>query len=630
MLATFLFFATFVVEIYNAILYRYNINMESVIRLLPDVIANQIAAGEVVQRPASVVKELMENGIDAGAKKIELYLKDAGKTLIQIADDGKGMSAQDARMCFERHATSKIREKDDLFKINTLGFRGEALASIAAVAQVRLKTRLQNMELGTEIEIEGNDIKKQEPCVCSVGTMFQVKNLFFNVPARRNFLKSDAVETRHIMNEFLRIALPNPEIAFTFKHNETLIYDLRAVTLKERIVALCGSELKQEISFLEELTGYVKISGYIGSPKVARRTREEQYFFVNGRYIKSPFLHHAIAGAYEASIPKDKHPFYCIFLEINPIHVDINIHPTKTEVKFDDEHTLYVLLNGAIKRNLGAFHSSPTLDFEDNVNDDLQKKIYAPFVSPKPQSAPFSFPSTKNNYFEPIEKTVVTSQDWKNFYEPPKSIEPPTENIPSLQPQLLPQDVEHVTSAVMIGSQYVVAEKDKTLYIIHIQNAQERVFYERFLQKTANGAKVSIQQLLFPQTFEFSPADKWLLLENEAELLKMGLEIKDFQGNTLILYGAPSDLPQSKIRETLEQVIADIKEIGKQQLAEKLPERFAKNMAIRNAAFKTIQSNEAKHLAESLLSCKQPQFSPTGKATFKILPENELTAFFNH
>ncbi len=596
--------------------------MESIIRLLPDVIANQIAAGEVVQRPASVVKELMENAIDAGAKKVDLSLKDAGKTLIQVVDDGKGMSAQDARMCFERHATSKIREKDDLFKIQTLGFRGEALASIAAVAQVKLKTRLQNMELGTEIDIEGNEIKKQEPCVCAVGTMFQVKNLFFNVPARRNFLKSDAVETRHIMNEFLRIALPQPEVAFTFKHNETQVYDLRATSLKERIVALCGAELKNEISFLEEHTGYVKISGYIGSPKAARRTREEQYFFVNERYIKSPFLHHAIAAAYDAAIAKDKHPFYCIFFEINPIHVDINIHPTKTEVKFDDEHTLYVLLNGAIKRNLGAFHNAPALDFSDNVNDDLQKKIYGPFVSPKPQGKPFSFPQ-KNNYFEPTQKPIINPQDWKNFYETPTN---PDANVP----QLLSEEIEHVTSAALIGQEYVVAEKDKTLYIIHIQNAQERIFYERFLQKTANGTSIPSQQLLFPQTFEFSTADKWLLLETEVELFKMGLELKDFQGNTLILYGAPSDLPQSKTRETLEQIIADIKEIGKQQLAEKLPERFAKNIAIRNAAAKTIQTNEAKHLAESLFSCQQPQFSPTGKATFKILTENELAAFFNN
>ncbi|MBX7241490.1 MAG: DNA mismatch repair endonuclease MutL [Bacteroidia bacterium] len=602
--------------------------MDSIIRLLPDFIANQIAAGEVVQRPASAVKELLENAIDAGATRIELVLKDAGKTLIQVTDNGCGMSAQDARMCFERHATSKIREKEDLFQIQTLGFRGEAMASIAAIAQVKLRTRLASAELGTELEIEGNEVKKTEPAAMPPGTMIQVKNLFFNVPARRNFLKSNAVETRHIINELIRVAIPHPEISFIFKHNDSLVYDLPACGLRERLYQLLGNELKGELSALSEETGYVNITGVIGSPRIARKTREEQYFFINNRYIRNGLLHHAVASAYDTLIPKDKHPFYCIFLETDPKHVDINIHPTKTEVKFDDEQTLYALLNGAIKKNLGSLHNIPQLDFNENVNDELQRKIYiAPPVFPKDEPVKKSL-SGFNFRHEKTEQP--RREDWNTFYNPSNPITqnptPPPVSLPNDNP-LLETPVSEATYLTALTPELFLAEKDKQLYIIHRRNAEERVWYERWLSKYRN-AQVASQQLLFPQTFEFTQQDKWTLLGAEKELTQLGLEVKDFQGNTVIVYSTPPDLPANKVRDLLEQVIADIHTIGKTDLPAKLPEVFARNVAVRIAAYKPFQPQEAKLLVEAIFKTESPGISPSGKPVWKIIPAEELASFF--
>lgn len=606
--------------------------MESIIRLLPDAIANQIAAGEVVQRPASVVKELLENAIDAGATKIDLLIKDAGKTLIQITDDGSGMSAQDARMAFERHATSKIRKQDDLFNILTLGFRGEAMASIAAVAQVKLRTRLADTELGTELDIAANEVQQVEPVVTPKGTSIQVKNLFYNVPARRNFLKSNGVETRHIMNELLRVAIPHPEIHFTFKHNDTLVYDLPKGKLKERLYALLGNDLKGELSSIEEETGYVKFTGVIGSPKAARKTREEQFFFVNHRFIKNGLLHHAVSKAYEALIPKEKQPFYCIFIDIDPIHVDINIHPTKTEVKFDDEQTLYALLQGAVKRNLGSLHSIPQMDFADNVNDTFQKQIYNSRPAfHKEETIASHFSGFSNKTLEKKDNVVPKPEDWNQLYQPFEK------KNPFLAPNTLPvQENERldvlpeksaITFAVMYGTDYILAEKDKNLYIIHRKNAEERVLYERWL-KMRNEENVPVQQLLFPQTFEFSPTDKWTLLEAEEDLLKLGLEVKDFQGNTVIVYGTPPDMPAGKTKELLTQVIADIHEIGKTQLHTQLPEKFARTIATKIATFKTFNPQEAKLLAENLFKTTNPAHSPTGKQTYKLITGESLGEMF--
>ncbi|MEZ0541763.1 DNA mismatch repair endonuclease MutL [Fibrella arboris] len=342
--------------------------MQNIIQLLPDSIANQIAAGEVVQRPASVVKELLENAVDAGAKSVQLVVRDAGRTLVQVIDDGKGMTETDARMSFERHATSKIRTSDDLFKIRTMGFRGEALASIAAVAQVEMRTRRADDELGTLVRIEGSDIKAQEAVSCLPGTNLLVKNLFFNVPARRNFLKSNSVEMRHIIDEFQRVALANPEVGFSLFHNDQEVFNLSAGKLSRRIVDMFGKGYREQLAACDEETPYVSVHGYIGKPESAKKTRNEQYFFVNNRYIKHNYLHHAVVGAYEGTIPDGHHPFYVLFIEIDPSHIDINIHPTKTEIKFDDERSIYAIVMAAVRKAIGVYNLSPSLDFELDVN----------------------------------------------------------------------------------------------------------------------------------------------------------------------------------------------------------------------------------------------------------------------
>ncbi len=342
--------------------------MQNIIQLLPDSIANQIAAGEVVQRPASVVKELLENAVDAGARLVQLVVREAGRNLVQVIDDGKGMTETDARMSFERHATSKIRTSDDLFKIRTMGFRGEALASIAAVAQVEMRTRRADDELGTLVRIDGSDVKAQEPVSCLPGTNLLVKNLFFNVPARRNFLKSNSVEMRHIIDEFQRVALANPEVGFSLFHNDQEVFNLVAGKLSRRIVDMFGKTYREQLAACDEQTPYVSVSGYIGKPESARKTRNEQFFFVNNRYVKHSYLHHAVVGAYESTIPDGHHPFYVLFIEIDPSHIDINIHPTKTEIKFDDERSIYAIVMAAVRRAIGVYNLSPSLDFDLDVN----------------------------------------------------------------------------------------------------------------------------------------------------------------------------------------------------------------------------------------------------------------------
>ena len=389
--------------------------MNHLIQLLPDAIANQIAAGEVVQRPASVVKELMENAVDAGATRIELHIKNAGKTLIRLIDNGSGMSAQDARMCFERHATSKIREQNDLFGIRTLGFRGEALASIAAVAQVRLRTRRPEDELGSSVEIEASEVKKVEAVACPVGSTFDVKNLFFNVPARRNFLKSNPVETRHLMNEFIRVALPNPELYLSFTHNDTEVYHLPPSSTEERLIDLFGRDLEGKLLELDEATGYVQIRGLLASPEVYRKNRSEQFFFVNGRYIRSNYLNHAVFTAFQDMLPKDSYPVYAIFLEIDPVHVDINIHPTKTEVKFDDEQTIYALLHSMVKRALGEKDRAPEFDFGES---ELTNTIYSsrpPVTGNSGSYQKTTFPTQKD----------VKPEDWDQLYRPQPGVSQP-------------------------------------------------------------------------------------------------------------------------------------------------------------------------------------------------------------
>ncbi|MFN0202607.1 MAG: DNA mismatch repair endonuclease MutL [Bacteroidia bacterium] len=607
--------------------------MESIISLLPDNLANQIAAGEVVQRPASVVKELLENAIDAKANRVELHIKDAGKTLIQVSDNGTGMSALDARMCFERHATSKIKQPSDLFSIRTLGFRGEALASIAAVAQVKLRTCLEGTEVGTELEIEGNEIKKQNACITPVGTVFQVKNLFFNVPARRNFLKSNPVETRHILNEFLRVAIPHPEITMVFRHNDSEVFHLTAGSLEKRLIALMGNDLKGKLMGVEELTGYVAIKGFIGSPEISRKSREEQFLFVNGRYIKSHFLHHAIMTAYSDTLPKEHYPFYCIFLEIDPIHVDINIHPTKTEVKFDDENTLYALLHGAVKRHLGAYHVAPELDFN---NDNNVERLFASNGKTYPKE-----PTVIKDFFQtPISKELpqkqyVSPQNWDNLYRPvsgtPTSIPQPPQEEETEKQTLFPTEEKKDELAFVLPylQKYILTSYQQQLFIIDKTAAYQRIMFEHYLE-IKEGVSLKKQTLLFPQTFELSQIDKTILLDEEELLSQIGMELKDFSGNSVIVYSIPSDISPNQIKEMLLEIAAEMKEAGNSRIREKMVERLAKQMAIKTAtlANRITETEGLKSLVFNLFACQNPAFSPTGKPTFKVIKAEELTAFF--
>jgi DNA mismatch repair protein MutL len=605
--------------------------MQNLIQLLPDAIANQIAAGEVVQRPASVVKELLENAVDAQATRIDLLIKNAGKNLIQVTDNGAGMSAQDARMAFERHATSKIRAQDDLFSIRTLGFRGEALASIAAVSQVRLRTRLQAAELGVELDVEASKVKKQEPWAGPGGSSFLVRNLFFNVPARRNFLKSNPVETRHLINEFIRVALPHPEIHLTLQHNDTTVYDLPPGSIEDRIVGLLGEEMQGNLIHVDEATGYATFHGYIGSPKVYRKTRGDQYLFVNGRFIKSNYLNHAITSAFEEFIPADSHPFYCIFLGIDPVHVDINIHPTKTEVKFDDERTLYVLLHGLIKQGLAEAHHAPEFDFGDSA---LQQAIYQ--SGPTPSQGDHTVGKSRSNspvIDLPPQRQRPRREDWESLYQPPQP--PETPEPQDAQPRLPITPLQRNDAPdqdsflVQYQGRYLLTQYEGNLLIIDQQLAHQRVLFERFLQ-ASQGSQMGSQQLLFPQTLAFRPDDYLLLLEVDELLRQMGFELKEFGKNSLIVYGTPSGVSTSKIRAVFEQIVADVRQTGSSSAPEKRAESIARAVAQRCAipAHHRLDANERHQLVQDLLRCQVPAFAPNNRPTFKQITEVELEGYF--
>jgi DNA mismatch repair protein MutL len=616
--------------------------MESIIQLLPDAIANQIAAGEVVQRPASVVKELLENAVDAGATRIDVFIKDAGKTLIQVTDNGCGMSSQDVRMAFERHATSKIREKDDLFNIRTLGFRGEALASIAAVAQVQLRSRLHDAELGTEIAVEGGKVTNKGACTSPAGSTFQVKNLFFNVPARRNFLKSNPVETRHILNEFIRVAIPNPQIHFSFKHNTTLVYDLPVGDLEQRLRSMFGKELKDKLSWIEEASGYVSISGFIGKPELHRKNRKEQFFFVNDRFIKSNYLNHAIQQAYEEVIPKESYPFYCIFLQIDPVHVDINIHPTKTEVKFDDERTIYVLLQSLVKRGLGEVHEAPVFDFTD---ERLKEAIYK--SEPRDADSEVTIgdlrsqkatPSSRTGGFErSFDKPArPRQQDWDTLYKPDEQLSQRV-NIPSpdsptlfeVEGQKAKPRLPEVTVLGQFSSRYIITLRENQLMLVQQHRAHQRVLYERFLQ-ARSGPKISSQQLLFPQTYEYPPMDFASLKEAESILIKLGFEFQELGNNTIIVYGVPAMIANSKTEGILKQVISDMQEVGISRVFEKLFENIARSVARQSAIASSqhMRQAEMETLLQDLFQCEAPAYSPSGKPVYRIISRQELADFF--
>ncbi|CAM1352800.1 DNA mismatch repair endonuclease MutL [Tenacibaculum insulae] len=615
--------------------------MSDIIQLLPDHVANQIAAGEVVQRPASVVKELVENSIDAGATSIKLLLKDAGKTLIQVIDDGKGMSTTDARLSFERHATSKIKDAQDLFNLNTKGFRGEALASIAAIAHVELKTKQESKELGTLIKIEGSKITSQEAVSTAQGTSIAVKNLFYNIPARRNFLKSDTIETRHIVDEFQRVALAHPNISFLLHHNNTEVYHLKKSNLRKRIVAIFGTKMNEKLVPISEQTDIITINGFTAKPEFAKKKRGEQYFFVNNRFIKSSYLNHAVVNAFEGLLENGSHPSYFLYLEVPPNSIDINIHPTKTEIKFDNEKALYAILRATVKHSLGQYNVAPVLDFNrdatlDTPYDYNKKSTKTPTVPPitvNPDFNPFktvtNFESTPN-----ISNNSNTTSYQSNFKKDTGNWEALYTNTEPLeatkQEQLFETQQETETGKTFqIQKKYLLSSIKSGVVLINQSLAHQRILYEEFLENITV-KEASSQQLLFPVNISFSSADIEMIYTIKSDLESAGFMFDEFTKESVTIGGIPTSISESQITLILEQLLDDIKlEVPDASFShfDVMAKSFAKSLAIKTGT--VLNNKEQENLVDDLFSCREPNTSPLGKPTFKTLTLNEIDAIFN-
>ncbi len=605
--------------------------MADIIQLLPDSIANQIAAGEVIQRPASVVKELMENSIDAGSKSIKLVIKDAGKTLIQVIDDGSGMSETDARMCFERHATSKIKTAKDLFAIHTKGFRGEAMASIAAIAQVEMKTRLHDADLGTRLVIEGSVVKKQEVCQTSAGSMISIKNLFFNVPARRKFLKSNPVEMRYIMDEFQRLAIAHCDVFFSLHHNNIELFHLPPTSLRQRIVGVMGANTNKKLVPISEETDVVKFNGFVGKPQFARKTRGEQLFFVNNRFIKSSYLNHALMGAYEEVLSKDSYPLYVIFIEIDPTRIDINVHPTKQEIKFDDERLIYNYLKVAVRHSLGQYNIMPTLDF-DQLPAITQQTLT--FGQGDEAEATTKFPSSSSassgtSFFKkskPEEKksSVV---NWQKLYDGLNELDEDGNKQKSLtiksrweDDDIAPMEQEEASFGAskkpyQIHGTYIVSHIKSGFLLIDQQTAHERILYEKYVNQFQEPDN-AIQQLLFPKTLRFTSIDTELLKNMLPAVNLLGFDIQAFGKDTFVVHGVPTHLKNADELGIIEHLLEQYKSNQNLELdiRDNLARAMAKNTAIKRGKELTIL--EMQELIDQLFACRVPYKGPDGRSCF--------------
>ncbi|GAA4495629.1 DNA mismatch repair endonuclease MutL [Hymenobacter ginsengisoli] len=664
--------------------------MPDIIQLLPEYLANQIAAGEVVQRPASVVKELLENAVDAGATSVQLIVKEAGKQLVQVVDDGAGMSPTDARMSLERHATSKIRSTEDLFRIRTLGFRGEALASIAAVAQVEIRTKQRGQETGSLLLVEGSQVSSQTPTACPDGTSIAVKNLFFNVPARRNFLKSNAVEMRHILDEFQHVALANPQIAFSLYQNDLEVFSLPAGKLSQRIVALLGNNYKEQLANCEEITPFITVKGYIGKPESAKKSRGDQFFFVNNRFIRSAYLNHAVLAAYEGLLARDTHPFYVLFLELDPKAIDINVHPTKTEIKFEDEKTVYAVVRAAVRQALGVHSLTPSLDFEGDVNfapirplrtsagasggfakgdgAALPPPTRAVEFNPDALAASVSAAArgsrkTADERASPPRPTEQAKRDLEAFYrelgQPVRPADevapagtvtmvPPVAPLPEL-PFTHPSPAErprlqaagpassgptmsgggHNPRATQVLNRYVLLPVKSGLMLIDQEAARERILYEQYTAGQAQGGGHS-QALLFPRPLTFSPADYAVLGELTPTLHLLGFRFAEFGPHTIAIEAVPADLPAQGEKELLEGLIEQFRS-GAAPLRLDRHEALARALA-RRVAQATSQPRlpdvELNALVDKLFACQVPNYTPDGRPTVVLLDGEQLAAFF--
>ncbi len=607
--------------------------MSDIIKLLPDHVANQIAAGEVIQRPASVVKEMLENSIDAGATSITLIVREGGKTYIQVSDNGKGMSPTDARMAWERHATSKISQAEDIYNIRSMGFRGEALASIASVAQVELKTRRAEDTVGTLIQVEATEVKKQEPVAMNKGTSITVKNLFYNIPARRNFLKSNPVETRHIMDEFIRVSLAFPHIAFSMFNNDDEVYKLTSGSLEQRITQLFSYKTFEHILPTDEETTIVNVSGFIGKPELAKKTRGEQFFFVNGRFIKDAYLNHAVINCYENLITKEQFPFYVLHISIDPEQIDVNVHPTKTEIKFEDERAVYQIIRAVVKKALGQHYHVPT--FEPASNDtflnldtptktDFTQKQFPFEKSPIPTFSPKSNPLERKN----------TEQDWKELFaimQKDRDIVGRGKNVQQEDTEFATLNVEqenYTQHLFQLHNSIIFSQIKTGVMLIDQQAAHERVLYEKYLQALANHP-IASQQKLFPRSVSFSPPDAQLLKEIADEIRALGFDINDLGGNTFVVNGVPAELSNHEEMHLLTEMIENYKQQSFASLNkhERLSRSLAKKAAIAHGT--RLTSEEIKILIDELFACSQPNYAPDGRQCIITLKMEDVFKMFN-
>jgi DNA mismatch repair protein MutL len=616
-----------------------------IITLLPENIANQIAAGEVIQRPASAVKELLENAVDAGATEIKLFVNDAGKALIQVIDNGKGMSETDARMSFERHATSKIKSIDDLFHIKTMGFRGEALASIAGVSQVELKTKKEGEPVGTFIEIENSVVISQEPVATAQGTNISMKNLFFNVPARRNFLKSNASELRHIVDEFIRVAISFPGLFFSLTSNGQEVFHLEKGSLKQRIIQILGSNYNANLVSVKEETDYLNIYGFVGKPETAKKTRGDQYFFVNNRFIKSPYLNHAVMNAFNDMIAKDSFPMYTLFIDLDPSRLDINVHPTKQEIKFEDEKIIYAFVQSAVKHALAQYSVTPTLDFELDHTIQHSEAVSQPFTPDKQYTATGT--SLYKTFTQKNQAHFINSKSDLEYRDSSPGQEKPVtgtekadanienhnsgNNFPSYLKDIHQVKVNKKPSSeefIQAHKTFILAQNENGFIVIHQQNAHERILYERFAG-AMKGKPIAIQRSLFPVTLELTPADSVLINELLPDLHLLGYQVEPFGNNTFVVQGSPADVGDGNEKGALEKMLEQYKHFsmdvtfGKR---EKLLRSMAWQQSVKAGTF--LSEKEIKSLVEDLFECEISNTTPNGKPVFLEFKKEELEKLF--
>ncbi len=631
--------------------------MSDIIRLLPDSVANQIAAGEVIQRPASVIKELVENAIDAGAGHIDVSVTDAGKTCIQVIDNGKGMSETDARLAFERHATSKIREASDLFALRTMGFRGEALASIAAVAEVELRTKQHGEELGTSIFIAGSKVEKQESVACPEGSNFIVRNLFFNVPARRKFLKSNQTELSNIISEFERIALVNPEVSFTFHHNGTEILNLPAIQLRQRIMGVFGKKLNQDLLSLDIDTTMVKIHGFIGKPETARKKGARQFFFVNGRYMRHPYFHKAVADAYEHLIPTGEQVSYFIYFDVDPANIDVNIHPTKTEIKFENEQAIWQILSAAVKETLGRFNAVPSIDFDTEGMPDIPAIDMAgsfgggaPVTSYDPTYNPFNQSSSivpPSSYLSAGKKKT----EWEPFYQGLERHERQTDDtVPAFPDDMVFSGKYHETEDTAEPTIYdehpdaVITEKAAQHYqykgtyiltsvksglmIIDQHRAHVRILYDKYMDQIQKHVGLS-QRMLFPDMIHFSPSEVPVLEEIMDDLTSLGFELSPLGGGTYSINGVPADIEGLNPEQLITNIVHSAIEKGC-KVKEEVQSMIALSMARASAivAGQVLSNDEMNALVDGLFSAPSPNYTPDGKTVLALMNDDDIEKLF--